>query len=234
MRFILSLICIKREQKVNKIKILNNMEDCKYLNDKYAINKRKKKKMGKKIRKKYCDVGKKWCKFLRKGVCNFSDCELCDIVKCPRIAEIETMTLYNLIREVNFDEVFSRVCFYFPSQSNRREGYENAFNELLDKKQNKHLLGDLFINVDIVENSLDVTGLNTKSGVHYGIEFCKWSDWVTMFITKETLDRLSKEDIVAGCLYEMTFFGFTENKVLGERDKMVDDIKKMKNKDEVS
>ena len=93
--------------------------------------------------KKYCDVGKKWCKFLRKGVCNFSGCELCDIVKCPRITEIETVTLYDLIREVNFEDVFSRVCFYYPSQCDSKDGYEMAFNELLGKKQNKlmkHLL----------------------------------------------------------------------------------------------
>lgn len=188
--------------------------------------------MRKKISKKYCDVGKKWCKFLRKGVCNFSDCELCDIVKCPRIAEIETMTLYDLIREVNFDEVFSRVCFYFPSQNNNREGYENAFNELLNKKQKKkHCIGDLFIEVvieeDDDENYLDVCGLNIRNGNRYGIELCKWSDWVTMFITKGTLDRLSKEDIVAGCLYEMTFFGFSEKSVMEQLNKMENAFKEM-------
>lgn len=188
--------------------------------------------MRKKIRKKYCDVGKKWCKFLRKGVCNFSGCELCDIVKCPRIAEIETVTLYDLIREVNFDEVFSRVCFYYPSQSNGREGYENAFNELLDKKQKKHCIGDLFIEViieeDDDENYLDVCGLNIQNGNRYAIELCQWSDWVTMFITKETLDRLSKEDIIAGCLYEMTFFGFSEKVVLDKLEVLVNGIKELK------
>ena len=183
--------------------------------------------------KNYCTVENKWCKFLRRGVCGVAKCELCKVSKCPRIAEIETATLYDLIREVSFEDVFSRVCFYFPSQCNSKDGYEKAFVELLGKKQNKHLLGDLFIEVEFVKeegNYLDVSGLNTKNGVHYGIELCEWTDWLTMFITKETLDRLSKEDIVAGCLYEMTFFGFTENKVLGERDKMVDDIKKIKNK----
>lgn len=188
--------------------------------------------------KKYCAVENKWCKFLHRGVCDVAKCELCKISKCPRIAEIETSTLYDLIREVSFEDVFSRLCFYYPSQCDSKDGYEMAFNELLGKKQNKHLLGDLFIEVEIVEDEdeyyLDVTGLNTKSGLHYGIEFCEWTDWLTMFITKETLDRLSKEDIVAGCLYELTFFGFTENKVLGMRDKMVEDIKKMKNKNGVN
>lgn len=187
--------------------------------------------------KNYCEVENKWCKFLRRGVCDIAKCELCKVSKCPRIAEIETVTLYDLIREVNFNEVFSRVCFYFPSQCDRKEGYERAFNELLGKKCGKHRIDDLFIEVKIVEENknkyLDVSGVNAKSGVHYGLALCKWSDWLTMFITKETLDRLSKEDIVAGCLYELTFFGFSENKVLETKDKMMDDVKKMKNKDEV-
>lgn len=188
--------------------------------------------------KKYCVVENKWCKFLHRGVCGVAGCELCKVSKCPRIAEIETTTLYDLIREVSFEEVFSRVCFYYPSQCDSKVGYENAFNELLGKKQNKHLLGDLFIEVvieeDDDENYLDVCGLNIRNGNRYGIELCKWSDWVTMFITKGTLDRLSKEDIVAGCLYEMTFFGFSEKSVMEQLNKMENAYKEMRNKNGVS
>lgn len=184
--------------------------------------------------KNYCVLENKWCKFLRRGICGVAKCELCKISKCPRIAEIETTTLYDLIREVSFEDVFSRICFYFPNQCDCKEGYEKAFSELLGKKHNKHRIDDLFINVEIVEEDgvycLDVTGVNRKSGVHYAIEFCEWTDWLTMFITKETLDSLSKGDIVAGCLYELTFFGFTENRVLERKDKIVDGIKKMRNK----
>lgn len=188
--------------------------------------------------KNYCVVENKWCKFLRRGVCGVAKCELCKISKCPRIAEIETSTLYDLIREVSFEDVFSRICFYYPSQCDSKVGYENAFNELLGKKQNKHLLGDLFIEVEIIEDEdeyyLEVTGVNTKSGVHYAIELCEWTDWLTMFITKETLDRLSKEDIVAGCLYEMTFFGFSEKSVMEQLNKMENAYKEMRNKNGVS
>ena len=84
--------------------------------------------------KKYCDVGHKWCKLLQKGVCKAREVNIEEpIVKCPRIAAIETTTLYQLIREVKFDDVFDRLCYYFPDQKKSREGYENAFNELLKK-----------------------------------------------------------------------------------------------------
>ena len=41
-------------------------------------------------------------------------------------------------------------------------------------------------------------------------------------------NTLSKEDIVAGCLYEMTFFGFSEKKVIQTRDDMYKDIEESK------
>lgn len=185
--------------------------------------------------KKYCDVGHKWCKLLQKGVCKAREVNIEEpIVKCPRIAAIETTTLYQLIREVKFDDVFDRLCYYFPDQKKSREGYENAFNELLKKKLGKHRLDDLFIIVekDTYEGKeyLDTYGKKPNKDIRYGIQFCNWKDWVTMFIAKETLDTLSREDIVAGCLYELTFDGFTESKVIEAKNKLFNSFKEIKNK----
>lgn len=183
----------------------------------------------------YCDVEKKWCKLLRKGVCKVANTQLENLNRCPRITAIETTTLYDLIRMVNFDDVYARIVYYFPNEDNNREGYESAFNELLSKKQNKHNLNDLFILVEVeteegVGEYLYTHGINKKTNITYGIEFCPWAEWVTLFIDQNTLDNLSNEDIVAGCLYEMTFFGFSEKKVIQTRDDMYKDIKEAKNK----
>ena len=51
-----------------------------------------------------------------------------------------------------------------------------------------------------------------------------------MFITQETLDNFSKEEIVAGCLFEMTLYGFTENKVRDMHNKLFEAIDEVKNK----
>ena len=184
----------------------------------------------------YCDVEKKWCKLLRKGVCKVANTQLENLNRCPRITAIETTTLYDLIRMVNFDDVFSRITYYFNDQEHNREGYESAFGELLTKKKGKHNLNDLFISVEAEQEDgseyLYIHGINKKTNITYGIEFCPWSEWVTMFIDQNTLDNLSKEDIVAGCLYEMTFFGFSEKKVIQTRDDMYKGIDeaKIKNK----
>ena len=174
--------------------------------------------------KNFCTVENKWCKLLRRGVCKVANAELNNVNRCPRVVEIETTTLYALLREVKFEDVFARVCHYFESQKNSKNGYESAFNELMTKKRHKHKLSDLFIRVEVInedgDDYLNIDGIDIKNGKHYGIEFCPWEDWVSMFIQQETLDTMSKEDIVAGCLYEMTFFGFTEKRVMGERKKL--------------
>lgn len=187
--------------------------------------------------KKFCSVGCKWCKLLQHGICKVANTDVNNINKCPRVAEIETTTLYTIIREVEFEKVFERLCFYWESQSESESCYRKVFNELLKKKQyndKKHNLNDLFINIEIVneDNSdyLNVYGVNPNkpNGTRYGIEFCPWAEWVNMFITKETLNSLSKEDIVAGCLFEMTFDGFDEKQIQEHKQKLIDTIKKYK------
>ena len=67
-----------------------------------------------------------------------------------------------------------------------------------------------------------------KNHIRYGIEFEPWIDWVSMFITQSSLDTFTKEDIVGACLYEMTFFGFTENNVQNEKQKLIDSVNECK------
>ncbi len=182
--------------------------------------------------KKYCDVEHKWCKLLQHGICKAAEAKIVDVERCPRLAAIETITLYQLIREVKFDDVFDRLCYYFPDQKDSRDGYEGAFKELLSKKLGKHRLDDLFIHVEKDEYEgkeyLDVCGKKLHSDMRYGIEFCKWSEWASMFIANETLNSLSREDIVAGCLWEMTFDGFSENTVMEHKNKLFNSVEEMK------
>jgi hypothetical protein len=153
------------------------------------------------------------------------------------VAEIETTTLASILKDVEFEPVFEHLCKWHPGEGRNKSGYESVFNILLTLTPKKsHSLNDLFIAAQLTQyppndgQYLDIYGTKPKNdNVKYGIEFRPWVDWVSMFITKATLDNFSKEDIVAGCLYEMTFFGFTEENVSNELKKMEDgfeDIKK--------
>lgn len=181
--------------------------------------------------KRFCKIESKWCKFLRHDdICNVIKCPLADIAKCPRVAEIETTTLASILKDVEFEPVFEHLCKWYPCEERNKSGYESVFNILLTLTPKKsHNLNDSFIAAELTQYQtddgpcLDIYGTKPKnSSVRYGMEFRTWVDWVSMFITQESLDNFSKEDIVAGCLYEMTFFGFTEENISNELKKMED------------
>jgi hypothetical protein len=188
--------------------------------------------------KNFCKIGSKWCKFCRRGNCDFSHTPTESLAKCPRIEAISTIQLADLLKQVSFETVFTTLVSYFPSQESSKEGYKEVFETLLTLSPKPLTnLNDLFIHVTLTSDQysdgeyLDVSGIQlNKKDKFYGIEFCPWKDWVSMHISQESLDTLTKEDIVAGCLYEMTFFGFTDKDVQDEAERLRKSIEKCKNK----
>lgn len=185
--------------------------------------------------KNYCKVEGKWCKLLRRGVCGETKTDLNQVNRCPKLARIETRRLADLLKEVSFDPVFYKLCHWFNDQEGSRNGYESVFNKLVLMNPKKHRLDDLFIEIHIVKEDdgsewLNVSGVSVLGSdtTSYGIEFNPWRDWISSFITQKTLDTLDKEDIVAACLYEMTFFGFEEQRVQDEKNKIFNSIEECK------
>ena len=52
-----------------------------------------------------------------------------------------------------------------------------------------------------------------------------WTDWQN---PNKPNDNFTKEDIVAACLYEMTFFGFTDSEVQAEAKKLQESYEECK------
>ena len=71
--------------------------------------------------KNFCNIGSKWCKFLKhNGTCDVTKCPVAEISKCPRIADIETKQLSELINDTNFDDVFASMVKWFHDQEKIR------------------------------------------------------------------------------------------------------------------
>lgn len=188
--------------------------------------------------KNFCRIEYKWCKYLKRGNCTYVNSNIDCINRCPRIAEIETVRLADLLKEVSFDNAFNSICKWFINQEQNKNGYKEVYDKLLLMTPKKHNLNDLFIDVDLVEedgkNWIDVSGKDLKKNTRYGIEFCEWIDWISMFITKDSFDKFSKEDIVGACMWEMTFYGFNENNVKSFHDKMISSLEEALEKEKQS
>lgn len=49
--------------------------------------------------------------------------------------------------------------------------------------------------------------------VSYGIEFTDWEEWLGMDIDPESTSNYHETDIIAHCLWEMSFYGYTQEAI---------------------
>jgi len=110
----------------------------------------------------------------------------------------------------------------YPSEKKNIAAYEKVYNRLIS--MDCASMTDMMISVENVNDRIegdyvDVTGINTREGplndhpAFYAIEFCSWKQWLGMEISPESLACFSQTEIIAHCLYKMTFMGFAEKRI---------------------
>lgn len=142
------------------------------------------------------------------------------------------MTLKEIFEKTAWPEVAIALVTEYPNQRKSIQGYETVYDGLR-KRETSPSTSQLA--VELVEDNLepgsfyyDVYGKKEGDGEILGLMFTPWSEWMGMEITKETLSALSPEEIVAHCLYEMTFCGFTEKEMEYEREKTIKTVEEAK------
>ena len=63
----------------------------------------------------------------------------------------------------------------------------------------------------------------------YAIEFVEWKNWLGMDVAPETTKNFSDLEIIAHCLYEMTFIGYEENEIQEQFNTIKNEIEEYKN-----
>lgn len=64
------------------------------------------------------------------------------------------------------------------------------------------------------EEWLDVYGRKPNDPYKYGIEYVGWEKWLGYTISNQTLDSFPESQIIAHCLYELSWGGFTPEEQL--------------------
>lgn len=143
------------------------------------------------------------------------------------------MKFKELIDKYNWNDVYSTLIQLYPDQEKNIEGYKQVFEELCTLRPTETkmriVIEDVFDEYD-KEYHAHVSGkdgtLNKESDpkhfkddeignqeVSYGIEFTDWAEWLSMKIDQESLSKYSELDIIGHCLWEMTFYGFTQKDI---------------------
>ena len=59
----------------------------------------------------------------------------------------------------------------------------------------------------------NVYGESPSEEFGLALEFMTWDKWLGFSISEETMDSYNELEIIAHCLYEMTFFGYEEEEI---------------------
>jgi len=108
-----------------------------------------------------------------------------------------------------FKMVFEQLQTLMPAETNMRIILKEVFDEFenerytcvsgvdgtLKKEENPEIFKD-----DKIGNQ----------EVSYGIEFTNWEEWLGMDIDPESTSNYHETDIIAHCLWEMSFYGYTQ------------------------
>jgi hypothetical protein len=143
----------------------------------------------------------------------------------------EKILFRDLLQACSFGNVKKSLLTLYPDQKKDITGYQYVFETLRRMRHRKNKEG-MAIRIEKVGRGKNryfgVSGICSE-GVHqsYALEFASWAQWLGYEVEQATLKKMPKEEIVAHCLWEMTFIGFTQNKIrrrLAAMKKQVKDV----------
>ena len=154
------------------------------------------------------------------------------------------MKFTDLIKSHNWLSVELTLLNLYPDQQEIIDQYKNVFDSLLIMEpENDEMLIVLteYECDDDEENEskstyVDVSGRKLEPETDnsltdsYAIEFVKWEKWLGMEVAPETLYNFNELEIIAHCLFEMTFCGYEQEEIQEQFDSInrtVEDYKKM-------
>lgn len=133
------------------------------------------------------------------------------------------MKLKEIIDSVSWDEVSQVLKNEYEEDWNKSSfGFENVFNRLREiepKQSDRKII--VYKADDLVYGGQFVGVSHLKNGERWVASFTSWREWLGMNVTKDSLKEFKLHEIAAHCLWEMTYYGFSEVKIEESEKNMV-------------
>ncbi len=136
-------------------------------------------------------------------------------------SETEKVLFKDIVRSCTFNKVEDALLELYPDQKKLIKGYKYVF-KTLKLMRPRYSKEGMIIDIERVGRGknayFSVSGVCTQQGIKqsYAIEYTPWSEWLGCEVDKQVLKKMTKEEIAAHCLWEMTFAGFTREKIRRE------------------
>ena len=73
----------------------------------------------------------------------------------------------------------------------------------------------------------DVSCTKQNDPERYGLDLSHWEEWLGISVPHSLIHQMTETDIVAHCVWEMTFYGFTQEKIAETRAELERRIKEI-------
>jgi hypothetical protein len=119
--------------------------------------------------------------------------------------------------------ILGRLFELYSDQKRSRKGYQQALEELRTKEPCRCSHRLVIDWVEDVEGSRwpHACGVRRGDPERWGLESQPWAEWLGMVVTSRTVRAFAPLDILCHALYEMTWWGYSEEAVQKRVDKMI-------------
>ena len=148
------------------------------------------------------------------------------------------MRLIELIKQNSWLSVQLILLELYPNEEDNISEYEETFNQLLSIPV---IDNDMIIEISLVIDDfdkyehIDISGRKEnehkdqeEQSISYALEFTPWSEWLGMTIDDNSIENFTELEIIAHCLFEMTFIGFDEDEIKDEFKLINDKVEEYK------
>jgi hypothetical protein len=137
------------------------------------------------------------------------------------------MILKELVKKFEWNSLEKRMEEYYPNMKDNLNKFENVLKTLRKLEAQKPEENITIIVEDFSKKRegeeitwFEVTGFDPENEYYYGISMMPWEKWLGMEINPDSIKNYSLEDLLVHILWEMTYYGFTQEEI----DKMKEQL----------
>jgi hypothetical protein len=130
------------------------------------------------------------------------------------------MILKELIEKYEWNCLEKRMEELYPRMKEDLSKFENVIKTLRKIEEQKPEENITIIVEDFskevegeVRTWFEVTGFDPENEYYYGISMMPWEKWLGMEINPDSIKKYSLEDLLVHILWEMTYYGFTQEEI---------------------
>tara|TARA_Y100000310_G_scaffold316603_1_gene368530 strand:- start:185 stop:667 length:483 start_codon:yes stop_codon:yes gene_type:complete len=145
------------------------------------------------------------------------------------------MTLRDLLKECNRNKVMDIIQKkYYPKEENHFNeiytSYDSVWETLIFNERSSNKEYEIYIR-ELEEGDVDVCLYCSEDEMTYAMDFTAWKDLIDYKI-KTKHDKIDAHEALAHILWEITFYGFSEDKITQEKDELKSQIARIESGEE--